>query len=242
MKRLFLFTISAVLFAMFSDRLPAGGHYDFRDHVDGEPATLSTDKNGVFHYRYKGKNGVIGGWTGKKGETATLHPDSWFKTAHKVEPESKPSATPKPSKEKPTESPADSFAKLATRFDGTWVATNYKSIPAGGKINGIYTIVIRDGKTAAKTLDTTNVSSPESADNEIHRKWTCSSTDLRATSSSVTIQWSAGELADWAPRTISREEIQSYGNPNAETSVYQLKGDELTRINDPNGVTYHRVK
>lgn len=140
------------------------------------------------------------------------------------------------------ESPSDSLSKSGSRFDGTWVATNYKNNPAGGKINGIYTIVIKDGKTAAKTLDTTNVSIPESADYEVRRKWTCSSTDLSATSSSPTIQWSAGELSDWEPRTISREEIQSYGNPHAETSVYQLKGDELTRINDPNGVTYHRVK
>jgi hypothetical protein len=28
----------------------------------------------------------------------------------------------------------------------------------------------------------------------------------------------------------------------AETAVYKLKGDELTRVNDPNGLIYRRAK
>lgn len=36
--------------------------------------------------------------------------------------------------------------------------------------------------------------------------------------------------------------VESYGAPGAETSVYVLKGDELTRINDPNAVVYRRAK
>ena len=205
------------------------------------PAPIMDSKTGAFYNQRTGTFGTpVPGYSPNPASTA--------------KPQPKPSAKPKSSKPKPTESPSDPAAKSLARFDGTWVATSDRSNPTGGKINGTYTIVIKGGRTATKILETTNVSIPESADYEVHRKWICNSTNLFANAvftlnnnrtvesaigSSVTIQWSAGELSDWAPRTISREEIQSYGSPNAETSVYELKGDELKRVNDPNGVTYH---
>jgi hypothetical protein len=36
--------------------------------------------------------------------------------------------------------------------------------------------------------------------------------------------------------------VQGFGSPMAETSVYKVNGDQLTRINDPNGLIYQRAK
>jgi len=76
----------------------------------------------------------------------------------------------------------------------------------------------------------------------LNRKWTYNSTELSEEGSSRTIQWSAGQLSDWAPKTIPYHVIQGYGSPSGETSVYKLEGDDLTRINDPNRITCHRMK
>ena len=139
---------------------------------------------------------------------------------------------------------ADPDVDSPRRFDGTWLATRSKVSPEGEEISQIFTIVVKNGK-ATKTLDATNKSTPdkplyESA-YELRRKWTYSSTDFAAEGSSLTVQWSAGQLSDWT-RGFPSDVVQNYGNPSSETSVYTLKGDELTRINDPNGISYRRVK
>jgi hypothetical protein len=131
-------------------------------------------------------------------------------------------------------------------FDGTWLATQSKVNPQGQQmISRTFTMIIKDGK-ATKTLDTTNASSPDkpfyASIYELQRRWTYSSVDCVEQGTSLTIQWSPGQLADWAPKTIPNPVIEGFGAPIAETSVYKLKGDELTRINDPNGVVYHRAK
>lgn len=112
-------------------------------------------------------------------------------------------------------------------------------------ISRTFTMIIKDGK-ATKTLDTTNASSPNkpfyASIYELQRRWTYSSIDCTQQGTSLTIQWSPGQLADWAPKSIPNPVIEGFGAPIAETSVYKLKGDELTRINDPNGVVYHRAK
>jgi hypothetical protein len=132
------------------------------------------------------------------------------------------------------------------KFDGTWLATDNKNNPdAQQMISRTFTLVIKEGK-ATKTLDTSNASAPEKPFYgniyELHRKWTYNSIDLNEQGASLTIQWSPGQLADWTPKTIPNAIVDSYGAPTAETSVYTLKGDELTRVNDPNGVVYRRAK
>ena len=131
-------------------------------------------------------------------------------------------------------------------FDGTWLATQSKVNPQGQQmISRTFTLIVKDGK-ATKTLDTTNASSPEkpfyASIYELQRRWTYSSIDCTEQGTSLTIQWSPGQLADWTPKTIPSPVVEGFGAPIAETSVYKLKGDELTRINDPNGVVYHRAK
>jgi len=131
-------------------------------------------------------------------------------------------------------------------FDGTWLATQSKVNPQGQQmISRTFTLIVRDGK-ATKTLDTTNASSPDkpfyASIYELQRRWTYSSVDCIEQGTSLTIQWSPGQLADWSPKTVPGPVVEGYGAPIAETSVYKLKGDELTRINDPNGVVYHRAK
>ena len=131
-------------------------------------------------------------------------------------------------------------------FDGTWLATQSKVNPQGQQmISRTFTLIIKDGK-ATKTLDTTNASSPDkpfyASISELQRRWTYSSIDCTEQGTSLTVQWSPGQLADWAPKTIPNPVVEGFGTPIAETSVYKLKGDELTRINDPNGVVYHRAK
>ncbi|MEY2494103.1 MAG: hypothetical protein QOD12_1715 [Verrucomicrobiota bacterium] len=131
------------------------------------------------------------------------------------------------------------------KFDGTWLATQNKTNPDGQQVTRAFTMIIKEGK-ATKTLDFTNASTPEKPfyNNvyELRRRWTYNSADCTEQGSSLTVQWSAGQLSDWTPKTIPTNLIESYGAPGAETSVYTLKGDELTRINDPNGVTYKRAK
>lgn len=131
-------------------------------------------------------------------------------------------------------------------FDGTWLATQSKVNPQGQQmVSRTFTMIIKDGK-ATKTLDTTNASSPDkpfyASIYELQRRWTYSSIDCVEQGTSLTIQWSPGQLADWAPKTIPNPVIEGFGAPIAETSVYKLKGDELTRINDPNGLVYRRAK
>jgi hypothetical protein len=131
-------------------------------------------------------------------------------------------------------------------FDGTWLATQSKVNPQGQQmISRTFTMIIKDGK-ATKTLDTTNASSPDkpfyASIYELQRRWAYTSIDCTEQGTSLTIQWSPGQLADWAPKTIPNPVVEGFGTPIAETSVYKLKGDELTRINDPNGLVYHRAK
>jgi hypothetical protein len=158
-------------------------------------------------------------------------------------PSSPQAAKPRASKPRPS-APSDLDANPAQRFEGTWLATRSKVSSEGEQISQIFTIVIKNEK-ATKTLDATNTSAPDKplyeSTHELHRKWTYSSTDFGAQGSSLTVQWSAGQLSDWTPG-IPSDVVQNYGNPNSETSVYILKGDELTRINDPYGMTYRRVK
>jgi len=131
-------------------------------------------------------------------------------------------------------------------FDGTWLATQSRTNPDSEQtINRTFTLIIKDGK-ATKTLDTTNSSAPDkpfyASIYELQRRWTYSSLDCTEQGASLTIQWSPGQLADWAPKTIPNPVVEGFGSPMAETSVYKLKGDELTRINDPNGLIFRRAK
>jgi hypothetical protein len=131
-------------------------------------------------------------------------------------------------------------------FDGTWLATQSKVNPQGQQmISRTLTMIIKDGK-ATKTLDTSNASSPEkpfyASIYELQRRWNYTSVECTEQGTSLTVQWSPGQLADWSPKSIPNPVIEGFGAPIAETSVYKLKGDELTRINDPAGVVYHRAK
>jgi hypothetical protein len=131
-------------------------------------------------------------------------------------------------------------------FDGTWLATQAKTNPENQQtINRTFTLIIKDGK-ATKTLDATNTSTPDkpfySSIHELQRRWTYNSIDCTEQGTSITIQWSPGQLSDYAPKTIPNPVVEGFGSPMAETSVYKLNGDELTRINDPNGLVFRRAK
>jgi hypothetical protein len=132
------------------------------------------------------------------------------------------------------------------QFDGTWLATQAKTNPENQQtINRTFTLIIKDGK-ATKTLDATNTSTPDkpfySSIHELQRRWTYNSLDCTEQGTSITIQWSPGQLSDYAPKTIPTPVVEGFGSPMAETSVYKLNGDELTRINDPNGLVFRRAK
>jgi len=131
-------------------------------------------------------------------------------------------------------------------FDGTWLATQSKTNPDSQQtINRSFTLIIKDGK-ATKTLDAVNVSSPEkpfyTSIYELQRRWTYNSIGYTEQGTSITIQWSPGQLSDWAPKTVPDAVVQGFGSPMAETAVYKVNGDQLTRINDPNGLIYQRAK
>jgi hypothetical protein len=131
-------------------------------------------------------------------------------------------------------------------FDGTWLATQSKTDRESQQtLNRSFTLIIKDGK-ATKTLDTTNLSSPErpfySSIHELQRRWTYNSIECTEQGTSITIQWSAGQLSDWMPKTVPNSIVEGFGAPMAETAVYKVNGDQLTRINDPNGLIYHKAK
>jgi len=145
-------------------------------------------------------------------------------------------------------SPKQSSTQQSSKrpFEGTWLATQSKTNPESQQmISRNFTMIIKDGK-ATKTLDTTNASAPDkpfyASVYELQRRWTYKSIDCTQQGTSLTIQWSPGQLADWAPKTIPNPVVEGFGAPMAETSVYKLNGDELTRINDPNGLVYRRAK
>lgn len=151
----------------------------------------------------------------------------------------------RPNQEGESKANTSASDKSSRRFDGTWLATRSKTGPEGERITQIFTMIIKNGK-ASKTLDTTNISAAEKPFHEsiyeLHRKWTYDSSEIASEGASLTIQWRAGQLSDWAPKTVPTALIDSFGSPGAETSVYVMKGDDLTRINDPSGVTYRRAK
>lgn len=131
-------------------------------------------------------------------------------------------------------------------FDGTWLATQSKTDPTNQQtLNRTFTLIIKDGK-ATKTLDAINLSSPEkpfyTSIHELQRRWTYNSIECTEQGTSITIQWSAGQLSDWMPKTVPNSVVEGFGSPMAETAVYKVNGDVLTRINDPNGMIYHRAK
>ena len=131
-------------------------------------------------------------------------------------------------------------------FDGTWLATQSKTNPESQQsINRSFTLIIKDGK-ATRTLDATNVSTPEkpfyTSIFELQRRWTYNSIACTEQGTSITIQWSPGQLADWTPKTVPNSVVEGFGSPMAETAVYKVEGDQLTRINDPNGLIYHKAK
>jgi hypothetical protein len=157
-----------------------------------------------------------------------------------------PPQQPPPRRTQTTRQASSSPRQSKRPFDGTWLATQSKVNPEGQQmVSRTFTMIIKEGK-ATKTLDATNASSPEKpfygSIYELQRRWAYTSIDCTEQGTSLTIQWSPGQLADWAPKTIPNPVVEGFGAPIAETSVYKLKGDELTRINDPNGLIYHRAK
>ncbi|PZR76985.1 MAG: hypothetical protein DLM73_00810 [Chthoniobacterales bacterium] len=153
---------------------------------------------------------------------------------------------PPPQQQTRRTQPKETTTKRSVRkFDGTWLSTQTKTNPDGQQLSRTFTMVIKEGK-ATRTLDFTNASTPEkpfySNVSELRRRWSFNSIDCTEQGSSLTIQWSAGQLSDFIPKTIPNNVIEGYGAPGAETSVYTLKGEELVRVNDPNGVSYKRAK
>ena len=131
-------------------------------------------------------------------------------------------------------------------FDGTWLATQSKTNPDNQQtLNRSFTLIIKDGK-AIKTLDAINVSTPDkpfyTSVYELQRRWTYNSIECTEQGTSITIQWSPGQLSDWSPKAVPDAVIQGFGSPMAETAVYKVNGDRLTRINDPSGLIYQRAK
>jgi hypothetical protein len=147
--------------------------------------------------------------------------------------------------------PSETNSDGARKFDGTWVGTSAKTSRTGGRVSWVLTLIIRNGKTAVKTVDVTYLSNHESpiygSTYELRTKWLHNSTSLTAEGSSLTVQWSTGQLSDWGPKSVPRNVAQSYGYgstdlSNAGPCVYTLKENELTRMNDPNPVIYRRMK
>jgi len=168
---------------------------------------------------------------------------------HATQPRQSPPAQQHHSQQTRQTSPKESTTTHQTKkapFDGTWLATQSKTNPETQQmISRTFTMIIKDGK-ATRTLDSTNASSPEkpfyASVNELQRRWSYVSVDYAEQGSSLTIQWAPGQLADWSPKTVPASVVADFGLPGGETAVYKLKGDELTRINDPNGLVYHRAK
>ena len=143
--------------------------------------------------------------------------------------------------------PARSKESAARQFSGTWVANFSRDAANEREITYSYTIVIKESKAAIKNMDITIVSRSGAplygAEREMRAVWTCTSANVVPTAESLTIEWNAIQLSTWTPRSIPQEIVQNFSPPSGATiSVYAIKGDELTRINPPEGVAYHRIR
>jgi len=157
-----------------------------------------------------------------------------------------PQQQPQPRRQQQPKQQSNVSRQPKKLFDGTWLATQSKTNPDNQQtINRTFTLIIKDNK-ATKTLDAVNVSTPDkpfyTSFYELQRRWTYNSIGYTEQGTSITIQWSPGQLSDWSPKTIPDSVVQGFGSPMAETAVYKLNGDQLTRINDPNGLIYQRAK
>ena len=141
--------------------------------------------------------------------------------------------------------------RVSHKFDGTWLATDNKNnSDAQQVISRAFTLVIKEGK-AVKTLDTSNASAPEKPFYgniyELHRKWTYNSVDLNEQGTSLTIQWSPGQLADWTPKTIPNARRSAGGERPAslgrEPHAQRLghRPQPLVFVHGPNRVSPRRL-
>lgn len=143
--------------------------------------------------------------------------------------------------------PARSKESAAPQFSGTWVANFSRDAANEREITYSYTIVVKESKAATKNMDITIVSRSGvplyGSEREMRAVWTCTAANVVTTAESLTIEWNAIQLSTWTPRSIPQEIVQNFSPPTGATiSVYAIKGDELTRINPPEGVAYHRIK
>jgi len=104
-------------------------------------------------------------------------------------------------------------------FDGTWIATQSKTNSDNQQtITRSFTLIIKDGK-ATKTLEAINVSTPDKpfypSVYELGRRWTYNSIECTEQGTSITIQWSPGQLSDWSPKSVPDAVIQGFGSPMA---------------------------
>ncbi len=171
-------------------------------------------------------------------------------TAHRLPaPISEP--TPEETKAKPQAAPAkhksveSSESNSARRFDGTWKGTSVDKQPTGyANRDYVYTysttLIIRDGKTADVTVETTSTLPPggwwsflpaaHRHLSPLYSKKTNHSEHLVADGFDLMIRWSGRRLVDWAPKTLTLEEAQKLAGmdkPADNASALTLKGDEL---------------
>ena len=169
-----------------------------------------------------------------------------FLAVHRLPAPIKESPTPARQKRDDVNSESKTHADSKNKFTDTWVATFTQVMGDNDSLNATYTIIIKDKKTAIKTMDVTFTLPSDDplyqSAQKLRAIWTSEATELIVENSSVTIQWAALQLSSWSPKSAPRDVVETRAPPGAGVSVYVLNEEGLTRINPPEGVTYHHVK
>jgi len=101
-----------------------------------------------------------------------------------------------------------------------------------------YTLIIKNGKTADLIAERTFTPSPGPAE---YYKGSNHSDNLTAAGSDLIIRFSGGRLIDWKPKTVPRDQAQSFmeSETGQGSTVFTLKGDQLVA---GGGTVYHRAR
>src|SRR5882672_9697769 len=82
-------------------------------------------------------------------------------TTHRLPAPIQEEPTPANRKQEDANSKSKTRANSTSKFDGTWVATITQMMGPNENLNATYTIIIKDKKTAIKTMDVTFTLPPD---------------------------------------------------------------------------------
>jgi hypothetical protein len=170
-----------------------------------------------------------------------------------LEPEGTPAPAAAPKTPRSQSASADTSRDSLQKFDGTWKGRSSETDSKATKVTQNVLVIQNSARRAS--LEQTITSTPTIAWAEVPKeystatltsRWRSASTDLKLDGSNLRIRWEPSQLIDWSPKAFSPaqlEQIKKTANQTVKSSVYTLRGNQLTREFDTQGgAIYTRVK